>query len=206
MPPLRRGRSRLHGPCQRGGRSRAAAPLARGAHGRPPGTLSQLLGALPLRRRLPLRGDPSRPAGVRLHPRLARLCARCLCAALGAAARPAGTQRPRRASLCRRAYRGGPQFKRAMTPDVAAETCILGGGPAGTVVARRLAELGHDTLLVDRADDDGPARAESLAPSILPILESLQLRAEVEAAAFGREQRALVLWASSVVEEKEFAD
>src|SRR5262249_21388174 len=42
------------------------------------------------------------------------------------------------------------------------------------------------------------------APSILPILESLQLRAEVEATAFGREQRALVLWASSDVEEKEF--
>src|SRR5262249_13626225 len=37
-----------------------------------------------------------------------------------------------------------------------------------------------------------------------PILESLQLRAEVDAAAFGREQRALVLWASSDVEEKEF--
>jgi flavin-dependent dehydrogenase len=92
-----------------------------------------------------------------------------------------------------------------MTPEVAAETCILGGGPAGAVVARRLAELGHDTLLVDRADENGPARAESLAPSILPILESLQLRAEVEAAAFGRERRALVLWASSAVEEKEFA-
>jgi 2-polyprenyl-6-methoxyphenol hydroxylase-like FAD-dependent oxidoreductase len=92
-----------------------------------------------------------------------------------------------------------------MTPDVAAETCIFGGGPAGAVVARRLAELGHDTLLIDRADQDGPARGESLAPSILPILESLQLRAEVEAAAFGREQRALVLWASSAFEEKEFA-
>ena len=93
-----------------------------------------------------------------------------------------------------------------MTPELAAEICILGGGPAGAVVARRLAELGHDTLLVDRADEDAPARAESLAPSILPILESLQLRAEVEAAAFGREQRALVLWASSAVEQKEFAD
>src|SRR5262245_284819 len=205
MPPLRRGRSRLHGPCERGGRSRAAAPLARAAHGRPPGTLSQLLGALPLRRRLPLRGDPSRPARVRLYPRLARLCAPRLCAALGAAARPAGTQRPRRASLCRRADRGRLPLKRAMTPDVAAEICILGGGPAGAVVARRLAELGHDTLLVDRADEDGPARAESLAPSILPILESLQLRAEVEAATFGREHLALVRWVSSAIVDKEVA-
>jgi flavin-dependent dehydrogenase len=93
-----------------------------------------------------------------------------------------------------------------MTPELAAEICILGGGPAGAVVARRLAELGHDTLLVDRADEDESARAESLAPSIFPILDSLQLRAEVEAAAFGREQRALVLWASSAVEQKEFAD
>jgi flavin-dependent dehydrogenase len=92
-----------------------------------------------------------------------------------------------------------------MTPDVAAEICILGGGPAGAIMARRLAELGHDTLLVDRTAGDRPPRAESLAPSILPILDSLQLRGDIDGAIFHRERRALLLWESATVEEKSFA-
>ena len=37
------------------------------------------------------------------------------------------------------------------------EICVLGGGPAGSVIARSLAELGHDVLLVDRtARENGP--------------------------------------------------
>ncbi len=93
-----------------------------------------------------------------------------------------------------------------MMPEIGAEICVVGGGPAGAITARRLAELGHDTLLVDRAAGDEPARAESLAPSIFPILDSLQLRGEVEAVAFRREQRALLRWGSQAVQEKAFAD
>ena len=51
----------------------------------PPGTLPVLLGALSLRRRLPSRSDPARPAGLRLHPRLAALLPRGLSAAVGRA-------------------------------------------------------------------------------------------------------------------------
>jgi flavin-dependent dehydrogenase len=94
----------------------------------------------------------------------------------------------------------------AMRPDIAAEICVLGGGPAGAVVAKRLAELGHDTLLVDRTAGAKPPRAESLAPSILPILESLHLRDDIEAAVFRRERQALLLWGSRFTHEKTFAD
>ena len=94
----------------------------------------------------------------------------------------------------------------AMRPDIAAEICVLGGGPAGAVVARRLAELGHDTLLIDRTAGAKPPRAESLAPSILPILESLHLRDDIEAAVFRRERQALLLWGSRFIHEKTFAD
>jgi flavin-dependent dehydrogenase len=92
-----------------------------------------------------------------------------------------------------------------MTAAIAADICVLGGGPAGAVVARRLAELGHDTLLVDRSSGDSPPRAESLAPSIVPILESLRLYGEIEAAIFARERRALLVWESDAVQEKSFA-
>jgi flavin-dependent dehydrogenase len=93
-----------------------------------------------------------------------------------------------------------------MTAGIDAEICVLGGGPAGAVVARRLAQLGHHAVLVDRTADETEEepRAESLAPSILPIVDSLQLRGDIEAAVFCRESRALLRWHSAVL-EKSFA-
>jgi flavin-dependent dehydrogenase len=84
------------------------------------------------------------------------------------------------------------------------EICILGGGPAGSVIARQLARLGHDVLMVDRGFQEGRLRAESLAPSIVPILDSLQLGAAVEAAVFARESRALLSWEGGSIQEKWF--
>lgn len=89
-----------------------------------------------------------------------------------------------------------------MKLELEGEICVLGGGPAGSVVAHRLARLGHDVLLVDRAAAKRQPRAESLAPSILPILDTLQLRSDVEAAVFRRERGALVLWESDGISVK----
>jgi flavin-dependent dehydrogenase len=83
------------------------------------------------------------------------------------------------------------------------EICILGGGPAGSIMARRLAQLGHDTLLVARGVQGG-LRAESLAPSILPIFDSLGIGAVLEDAVFARESSALLLWEDGVIQEKSF--
>jgi flavin-dependent dehydrogenase len=89
-----------------------------------------------------------------------------------------------------------------MKAAIESEICILGGAPAGSVIARRLAELGHDTVLIERTAAARPPRAESLAPSIVPILDSLQLRHDVDAAVFCRERRALVLWESGDIAVK----
>ena len=72
------------------------------------------------------------------------------------------------------------------------------------MIARCLAELGHDVLLVDRTARESGPRAESLAPSIVPILDSLRLRSAVDAAVFCRERQALVLWGSGDVAVKSF--
>lgn len=85
----------------------------------------------------------------------------------------------------------------------ACEVCVLGGGPSGSVIARRLAGLGHDTVLLERGHGGG-VHAESLAPSILPLLDSLGLRDHIGAAVFRRETSALLLWGQQVVEEKRF--
>lgn len=89
-----------------------------------------------------------------------------------------------------------------MKAAIESEICILGGGPAGSVIARRLAELGHDTVLIERTAAARLPRAELLAPSIVPILDSLQLRHDVDAAVFCRERRALVLWESGDIAVK----
>jgi flavin-dependent dehydrogenase len=44
------------------------------------------------------------------------------------------------------------------------EICVLGGGPAGAIIGRRLAELGHNTVIIDRCLPAQPHRVESLAP------------------------------------------
>jgi flavin-dependent dehydrogenase len=85
-------------------------------------------------------------------------------------------------------------FRRRAPGERQTEICVLGGGPAGAVVARRLAKLGYDVLLVERETAKRRERAESLAPSILPILDSLGLRNCAEQAAFQREERTLVDW------------
>ena len=77
--------ARVHGTCRRRRRPRAAAAVAGRAQRRPAGTMPQLLGPLSVRRRVPLRGDSSGPARLRLHPRMARLRAGCVCQALGPA-------------------------------------------------------------------------------------------------------------------------
>jgi len=91
-----------------------------------------------------------------------------------------------------------------MTAEIKCEVGILGGGPAGLVMARRLAELGHDTLLVDRAGGTKGQRAESLPPSIRPILESVRLQDALDAAVFCRERRALLLWEANELQVKTF--
>lgn len=81
--------------------------------------------------------------------------------------------------------------------------CVLGGGPAGCVIARRLAQLGHSTLLVERSTAALRRRAESLAPSTLQILDTLELSGIVTAATFRHERRALVRWESTSVRVRE---
>jgi flavin-dependent dehydrogenase len=88
--------------------------------------------------------------------------------------------------------------------EIRSEVCVLGGGPAGAVIARRLAELGHTTTLVERGRARRQPCAESLAPSITPILDSLGLRDLTEVAAFRHERRGLVLWEPGAAPEKDF--
>lgn len=77
-----------------------------------------------------------------------------------------------------------------LTADVA----VLGGGPAGAVFAIRMAQLGHDVCLIERARFPRPRLGESLTPGVLPMLASVGAAAAVEAAAFPRVSRVATNW------------
>ena len=79
---------------------------------------------------------------------------------------------------------------------VETEVCVIGGGPAGATVARRLAELGHAVTVIERALFPRRRIGESLPPSILPVLDALGLRAAIENAGFLRPSGSIVRWSS----------
>lgn len=79
-------------------------------------------------------------------------------------------------------------------PHIKTEICVLGGGPAGATLARRLRQLGHEVVVVEQAVFPRAHVGESLVGGVLPLLDVLELRREVENAAFLRPDAALVRW------------
>jgi flavin-dependent dehydrogenase len=75
-----------------------------------------------------------------------------------------------------------------------AEVCVVGGGPAGSALACRLAALGRHVVVVERHPFPRPHVGESVSPGVWPLLELLGARAAVEAAGFERAAAARVRW------------
>lgn len=75
-----------------------------------------------------------------------------------------------------------------------ADVCVIGAGPAGSVFAARMAQLGHAVTLVERAQFPRRHLGESLSPGVLPLLETVGAREAVESAGFERVRRVLVDW------------
>jgi flavin-dependent dehydrogenase len=76
-----------------------------------------------------------------------------------------------------------------------AEVCVIGAGPAGTMFAARLTQLGHQVHLVERTRFPRRHLGESLSPGVMPLLASAQLHDVIEAAAFPRVSGVWVKWA-----------
>ncbi len=81
-----------------------------------------------------------------------------------------------------------------MTEPIETEVCILGGGPAGAVAAWKLARLGHDVLVIERAAFPRSHVGEALSPGIWPQLDLLGLTDAVGAAGFRPTASAVVRW------------
>lgn len=74
------------------------------------------------------------------------------------------------------------------------DVCVIGAGPAGSTLAARLAQLGHDVCLIERASFRRSRLGESLSPGVLPLIETVGARAAVEAAGFRPVSGVSVKW------------
>lgn len=85
------------------------------------------------------------------------------------------------------------------------DICVIGGGPAGSVAACRLAQLGYEVCLVERGYYSTRQRyGESLLGSFFPLLRTLQLDGVIEEIPHVRVDEVLVRWGSDqIVHRKE---
>jgi flavin-dependent dehydrogenase len=75
-----------------------------------------------------------------------------------------------------------------------ASVCVMGGGPAGSTFAARMAQLGHDVELIESVAFPRPRIGESLSPGVLPLLETTGAGQAVEAAGFRPVCKVMVMW------------
>jgi len=77
--------------------------------------------------------------------------------------------------------------------ELTADVCVVGGGPAGSSVARGLAGLGHAVYLIERGNCRRP-NVESLAPATASLLETLGVLKEIQQAGFVRCEQTRLRW------------
>jgi hypothetical protein len=87
--------------------------------------------------------------------------------------------------------------------DRQVDVCVIGGGPAGAALAIRLAQLGHSVLVVERSSSPRPRTVESLVPSVLPLLDALQVRTAIERHGLLRPAAVTVRWADPAIERRD---
>jgi len=80
---------------------------------------------------------------------------------------------------------------------IVADICVIGGGPAGSATAHRLASLGHEVCLIERQSFPRHHIGASLPSSILPLLEVIGARDRVESAGFLRPRQIIVWWSEA---------
>jgi flavin-dependent dehydrogenase len=84
-----------------------------------------------------------------------------------------------------------------------ADVCVIGAGPAGSTLAARMALLGYDTLLVERASFPRRHLGESLSPGVLALIETFGAREAVERAGFWPVPSVQVTWGGQPEERRD---
>ncbi len=82
-----------------------------------------------------------------------------------------------------------------MEPDFSSDICVIGGGPAGSVIARQLAKLGHSVCMVEKAAFPRPHVGICLSETTGELLAYLGMLEEItRTAALRQRKNVLVKW------------
>ena len=81
-----------------------------------------------------------------------------------------------------------------MAQRLPVDVCVIGGGPAGSTFAGRLAAMGHAVAVLEARAFPRPHIGASLPPSMFPLLEQLGVLDAVERAGFVRAVPPIVKW------------
>lgn len=81
-----------------------------------------------------------------------------------------------------------------MTHHSPVDAIVIGGGPAGSTIARLLALWGHSVRVVTRAADPARGAAESLPPSVRKLLAKVGVLEAIDGAHFYRTTGNTVWW------------
>jgi flavin-dependent dehydrogenase len=81
-----------------------------------------------------------------------------------------------------------------VTVRLQAAICVIGGGPAGAALGRRLAQLSHPVVIIEKSAFPRPHIGESFSPGLLPLLDVLGIRQKIEDLQFLRPERTLLHW------------
>jgi len=85
------------------------------------------------------------------------------------------------------------------------DVCVFGGGPSGSVIAKRLSELGHRVVLVEKQAFPRWHIGLSLTSGIHHWLELLNIDEKVKKKQFHKTLTSYVLWENEEIRKKTFA-
>ena len=93
-----------------------------------------------------------------------------------------------------------------MATPLSADIVVAGGGPAGATIAHQLAGFGYQVVLIEKRRFPRHQIGESLTPSILPLLDFLGVRTQVERAGFLHMAGHSVCWGSAQPRTAHYSD
>ena len=82
------------------------------------------------------------------------------------------------------------------------DVCVVGGGPAGSTIAKKLSDFGYSVILIEKENTPLPNIGLTLSPGVKHWLKLLDIEESVENAGFDKAEVSWLCWESEQVQVK----